>query len=930
MSRWRLPGGPGARAGRLDQAPVRPESASRSRRRFVAIGVALILAIVAADGLAIRMDRDASIAAYTTAMSNLTRGMSAQTAHTLAAIDALLVDIPKALAVGELDAPDQIKARLRSRAASELLTDGRKQMQGLGSLALYDAQGRIANSSGDGSSAAAPDVAAEDFFRHFSSGADSGPFVGAPARDAENGGWTAIVARRLSDAHGDFAGVVAAQLSLGALEGFYRLAMPPLRTVTLMREDGVVILRYPHQFDRTGEKALGLASRRPGPSGCATYYGPDLLDDAPVVAGICVTRNMPFVIETSGTEAEVLAGWLQRRVWFALAGVLGSLGVVALLRLFAGQVHRLEAAKLLLADKNIQAETARRQLDIALTNIVQGVSFFDGDQRLIVANRRYREIYGLPPEATDPGTSLAAIVDHCYAAIENLNCTAREHCRTIEAIARAGQRQRYVVEMKDGRTVSVDQQPLAGGGWVATHEDITERRRAEQDIAFLARHDALTGLANRSLLMERIDEARIGVARGGRFAILFLDLDRFKTVNDTLGHAAGDEVLRQVAARLGNLAREGSTIARLGGDEFVILQTGVSTPDDAAKLARRVIRALSIPYAIGGQQVVVGVSVGVDVSGEATYSTDALLRNADMALYMAKAEGRGAFRFFEPEMDARMRGRHALERDLRHAIAGDQFELHYQPIVDSESGRVCAFEALLRWRHPVRGLVGPAEFIPAAEESGVIVPIGEWVIAQACRQAAAWPEHVRIAINLSPAQFRAANLVPAIEEALATTGLRADRLELEITESVLLQSNERNLAILHRMKKLGVGIAMDDFGVGYSSINYLRLFPFDKLKIDRLFVMDLARREEAVYFVRAIVGLCANLGIRTTAEGVETQEQLAVLLDEGCSEIQGYLFGRPAPAETVSALIDAGRLMPLRIRSAAPEAPHERILAAAG
>jgi diguanylate cyclase (GGDEF)-like protein len=465
---------------------------------------------------------------------------------------------------------------------------------------------------------------------------------------------------------------------------------------------------------------------------------------------------------------------------------------------------------------------------------------------------------------------------------------------------------------------------------VATHEDITERRRAEQRIEFLAHHDALTGLVNRSALLDEIRKALVAIARGGQIAILFLDLDRFKAVNDTLGHAVGDELLRQVAARLTAAVRQNDVVARFGGDEFVILQTGLKTPQDAAHLARRLIASVSAPYEIAEQEVVIGVSVGVEISSKTLNGAEALIKNADMALYIAKAEGRGTFRFFESDMDARTRTRHGLELDLRHAIANAQFELFYQPIIDAESGRARAFEALLRWRHPTRGLIAPADFIPVAEDSGLIVPIGEWVIGEACRQAATWPEPIRVAVNLSPVQFRAVSLVPTIEDALARSGLAANRLELEITESVMLQDNDRNLTILHQIRDLGIRIAMDDFGVGYSSMSYLRRFPFDRIKIDRMFVADLEQAGEAVYFVRAIVGLCRNLGILTTAEGVETAEQRELLLAEGCDEIQGYLLGRPAPASEASALAAAATLLPPPPRSPGAAAAGRQALALTG
>jgi diguanylate cyclase (GGDEF)-like protein len=482
------------------------------------------------------------------------------------------------------------------------------------------------------------------------------------------------------------------------------------------------------------------------------------------------------------------------------------------------------------------------------------------------------------------------------------------------AVARTGQPHHAVVELTDGRTIAIQQQPMPDGGWVATHEDITERRRAQDKISFLARHDVLTGLPNRSLLQIRIAEARTRAVRGPGFAILFLDLDRFKAVNDTLGHGVGDALLREVADRLRAAVRDTDTVARLGGDEFVVLESDVTLPEDCAILAERIISTVAAPYSIAGNDVVIGVSIGIDMATSESVTRDGaaaedILKQADMALYTAKAEGRGTYRFFVPAMNADVQSRHALEADLRCALARGEFELLYQPVVNSATGCAVGFEALLRWNHPARGLVTPDQFLTVAEECGLIIPIGEWVLLEACRQAATWPAELHVAVNISPVQFRAANLVDVVRDTLAATGLAPARLELEITERVLLHSAQRNLLVLQNLRACGVAIVMDDFGTGHSTLSYLRQFPFDRLKIDCSFVNDLVGSRDAVFMVRAIVGLCRDLGIRTTAEGVETSEQLSILLAEGCTDLQGYLFSRPKPASRLEGVIQGGRLM---------------------
>jgi diguanylate cyclase (GGDEF)-like protein len=376
-------------------------------------------------------------------------------------------------------------------------------------------------------------------------------------------------------------------------------------------------------------------------------------------------------------------------------------------------------------------------------------------------------------------------------------------------------------------------------------------------------------------------------------AVLCLDLDNFKNVNDTLGHVLGDKLLCAASKRLKDLVRETDMIARLGGDEFAILQTGVEKAGHAATFAQRVIATINQPYDLDGHQVVVSTSVGIAIAPEDGDSTEQLLRNADMALYRAKSDGRSTFRYFEPEMDEQLQTRRLLEMDLRDAVARDEFQLLYQPQVDAITERITGCEALLRWNSPTRGVVPPSEFIPLAEEIGLIVPIGEWVLKQACREAATWPNNVRVAVNLSPAQFKNRSLVQSVINALAISGLEATRLELEITESVLLHENETTLATLHQLRGFGIKISMDDFGTGYSSLSYLRSFPFDKIKIDRSFIKDISDKGDCAAIVKAVAGLGKGLGIATTAEGVETLDQLRHVRAEGCTEVQGYFFSEP-------------------------------------
>ena len=540
-----------------------------------------------------------------------------------------------------------------------------------------------------------------------------------------------------------------------------------------------------------------------------------------------------------------------------------------------------------------------QMLQTVLDNMSQGVLMFDSEMRLIFCNKRYIEMYGLSSDVARPGCCLRDLLIH-RIKIGTFSDDPDEYIVKLTEGLIKGKTFCHAVKLADGRAFSVVNKPLASGGWLATHEDVTERQRSEQRIAHMARHDILTDLPNRALLRERLEHELKRVKRGECMAILCLDLDQFKSVNDTLGHPIGDELLKLVGDRLRGCTREPDTVARLGGDEFAIIMTQMQQPADAAALSKRIRDSIVKPYQIDGHQIVTDISIGISVAPFDATESDPLLRNADMALYGAKADGRGTYRFFEPEMNTRMKARRELEMDLRKALVSKEFELYYQPLVNLQTNDVNAFEALLRWNHATRGMVSPADIIPIAEETGLIVPLGEWVLNTACTEAVNWPDHIKVAVNLSPAQLNNRNLLCMVKDALANSGMSASKLQLEITESVLLQNTFAALATLHDLRKLGVQIALDDFGTGYSSLSYLRSFPFDKIKIDRSFIQDLSNGAEPFAIVNAVAGLAKCLNMISTAEGVETQQQLETLLTIGCTEMQGYLFSRARPANEIS------------------------------
>ena len=639
----------------------------------------------------------------------------------------------------------------------------------------------------------------------------------------------------------------------------------------------------------------------------AAEYGRALYANRPIST---LMDREPLVVDAEMALAEFTSDSLSYRASDLLRGFIVTeneryLGVGTVLALLqaANESNRRSVADLAAAKADVErAQTFMTAVVEAMPSMVFVKRA--ADHRYVLLNRAGESTLGMPREAvvgkTDadfhPAELAAVYVERDREVLESREVRVIEEDRVprrdgTEAILRT---KKIAICNADG-----EPEYLLG-----VSEDIAERKRAEAQIARLAHYDPLTELPNRVLFQKHLGEALARRSRkGDALAVHFVDLDRFKTVNDTLGHPLGDALLKIAAERLRGCVREGDTVARLGGDEFAVVQTGLDDANGATRLAARIVEAMSAPFDLQGHQVVIGASVGVSLAPTDGDEADELLKKADMALYRAKADGRGAYHFFERAMDEQLQARRALELDLRRAVQAGEFELVYQPLYHLGDERVTGCEALLRWRHPERGTVSPADFIPLAEEIGLIVPLGEWVLRHACAEAAKWPDHVRLAVNLSPAQFRDRGLVGTVVSALASSGLPAERLELEITESVLLQDSAANMTMLHDLKALGVRISMDDFGTGYSSLSYLRSFPFDKIKIDQTFVRDILHDSDALAIIRAVLDLGASMGVTTTAEGVETLEQLNALRGQGCAEIQGYFISRPAPASEIARML---------------------------
>jgi len=572
------------------------------------------------------------------------------------------------------------------------------------------------------------------------------------------------------------------------------------------------------------------------------------------------------------------------------------LALVAVLAVVAGLLLRRDR----LTDRRLAAE--RRQLSIAVNNIPQGLVLYDASARIIICNQPYLDMFGLSPDVAKPGCTMQRLIAH-RKETGSFDGDVDAFCNAIIQTVSLGKATRQLTEAPGGRAIEIINRPLKGGGWVATIEDITARQRADEKIAHLAHYDGLTDLPNRILFRERLEQSLKAIRPGEQLAVLYIDIDEFKSVNDALGHPIGDELLKGVAERLRGCLKETDVAARLGGDEFAVIQTAIKDRSETTRLVDEIHSAIRRPMECMGHLITTDASIGIALAPGDGVDLDQLLKNADLALYGAKGDGRRTYRFFEAGMDQRARARRSLELELRQAISDGSLETYYQPVVNLEDGKVSSCEALLRWRHPERGMISPAEFIPIAEDSGLINQLGLWVLNTACAEAATWPDHVRVAVNVSPVQFRSPSLALNVAAALAACGLPASRLELEITEAVLIRDDEAALDMLHQLRKLGVRIALDDFGTGYSSLSYLQRFPFDKIKIDRSFIRDIAGPGASSSIVQAVVNIAAASDMTTTAEGVETEHQRNLLYILGCTEMQGYLFSPAISAVAVRRLL---------------------------
>jgi diguanylate cyclase (GGDEF)-like protein/PAS domain S-box-containing protein len=883
----------------------------RSRFRWLIGGALLIITgIVSANlMLLMRMHQD-TLEDVQTDLLRQSLSLSELVDRTLQAVDLVLVSVSD-----RIDRDPSASQQLNQFANREnivFLKEKVSEVRQIHTLGILDADGqRIANSRDWSSNE--KDLSRREYFRKLKENPRAGALIGEPIRGSTTGAWLIVVARPILSKVGTFRGVVYASISLQYFEDLFRAtSLGEGYAASLIRADGTMLARYPIT-DKVGMVAMPTGLARLSQSRSVAYRAISPVDHKPRIVTAYTVPNFPLAVIVTQTEQAAFAAWRATTaivIPVALAVIAAIVLAACLIARSWRQQDQLNAAeaKLLESDKRhaLAAAEMNRQKDLAtqaalfnaaVENMPQGLCMLDASQRLIVCNARYSEMYGLRPEQTRPGTTLSSILEARVAA-----GNSPENAETYieQRLAEASRLDAHYVEneLRDGRIIAVRHQPMQGGGSVAIHQDITAQKRAEAQVAYTARHDSLTNIANRAVLLENMEEALARLRRhGDAFSILMLDLDLFKTINDSLGHPVGDKLLQEVAVRLSRCMRETDTVARLGGDEFAVLATGDGDQREAAiVMSSNLIETVSRPYDIDGHRIEVGTSIGMALAPEHGTDADQLIKNADLALYKAKSEGRNTCRFFEEALALEAGTRRALQIDLRRALANEEFELHYQPIVDLTTGEIESVEALVRWQHPLRGTIFPGDFVPLAEETGLINPIGEWVLCRACSDATNWPGHIKVSVNLSPVQFRNANPVDLFCRALTTSGLSPERLEVEITESVLLRGNAENIETLHQLQLLGISVVLDDFGIGYSSLGYLRMFHFDKMKIDRSFVRELSSNADCAAIVSAIASLGRSLHISAVAEGVETEDQLVLVRAAGCTLAQGFLFGRPVPA----------------------------------
>src|ERR1022692_4643138 len=864
-------------------------AAQSSFHFLLAITAGLTCTSALAIGLTIWWLHSDAIADASTDSSNLATVLAHQMDNSVQSIDLILTEIKDQEIIRAAQEANNFDRVLRGEDTYQFLMERLSHLQQAEFIGLVDKNGILVSTTRQWPSSKIS-LSDRAYFQHFKNNDDKAVYISNSLIDRVKGLQVIIFSKRINDANNAFLGVAVVGVRLAYFQQIYEsIASISHQSFLFLHRDGTIIVRYPDPKNRAYESMPAASPwHQLVLQGGGQYRSPGYFDNEPRLVSVHPLRDYPLVVNVAVSETAALATWRIQAITLGTGALLVMLCLAFLLKAQSKQFRRLA--------------TSEATVEAALNNMSQGLVMFDSSNLLVVCNRRYLEMYGLSSDIVRPGGTLRELVEH-RAAIGSFGADdVEQYITDIQAAVGQGAVFSKIMSLRDGRIISIVNHPTADGGWVATHEDITEQKRAEERISYAAHHDSLTGLPNRKLFCAQLEQALKRVRRGERLAVLYLDVDHLKRVNDTLGHPAGDKLLKGVADRLRGCVRDIDLVARLSGDEFAIIQSSLDRPSDAAALAKRAREAIHEPFDLDGHEVTVDISVGISIAPNDATDLNELLKTADIALYEAKNTGRGTYCFYQTEMTERMQTRNKLERDLQNALTNGEFELFYQPVVSLEDNKIGSFEALLRWRHPERGLVSPTEFIPLAEETGLIVPLGEWVLRAACAEATNWPDDIAVAVNVSAIQVTNKNLINVVVGSIASAGIPANRLILEITESAFLQNTFANLTTLKRLHELGVRFAMDDFGTGYSSLGYLTSFPFSKIKIDRSFITGLSDTNESRAIVRAVADLARNLSMSVTAEGVETDRQLEQVRLLGCSEMQGYLFSHPLPAAEIHRL----------------------------
>ncbi len=863
-------------------------------------GVGIVLAITLATAFMVLQFRDRTMEAAEHELANTAQVLSRHFDQQLTVLQRIHGEVQNYAREQGIDTPEAFRQRMSTRDVHELLRSKLQAFPHVGALNLFATDGKVVNSTQEGPLPAA-DISDRLYFNQFTSGQAVPETLVQAVESKVTGNWTVIFARRIVGRNGQIIGFAVRGVEPVHFEEFCAsLALDSETSVSMMLRDGTIFARYPHDTSLVGRNIgdTALFQKILSLNGSASGRFVGLGKGEERLGSVRPLANFPILMVATTSTAHALANWrAQTKLQFG-AALLAILVVIATIGLIVRQLKRQHrAAQRLLVEKS-------QHLDTAINNMTQGLLLFSATGHLVICNQSYLDMFGLSSDVVKPGYHLRDLI-MLRKQLGSFSGDVDDYCaKFLDPYHK--EIQDTVVDVPDGRKIRLIYKRSPDGGWATTLEDVTERSRFEARIEHLAHYDALTDLPNRTLFQLHAEEMVARLPKSP-FAILYIDIDEFKGINDSLGHLIGDEFLRTVSSRLQVCVGAEDFVARLGGDEFAVVQHGAADEADVDALVAAIYDALRRPFDCHGHRLSADASIGVALAPRDGSDLLGLLKSADLAMYAAKAAGRRVHRFFAPGMETEANARRELERDMRAAMAQGGFEVHYQPLADLDSEKIVGCEALLRWRHPLRGMISPAEFIPLAEETGLIQEIGQWVLDTACREAATWPSHVRIAVNVSPVQFKSQTLALNVASALAKSGLAPQRLELEITEAVLIADDEAALTTFGQLRELGVHIALDDFGTGYSSLRYLHRFPFDKIKIDRAFVKEVTDDTGSSSIIKAVVGIAAERNMITTAEGVETRSQFETVRDLGCTQMQGFLFSAARPANEIRTMLGLDR-----------------------